>query len=260
MREKLSGTAGGNISSVDKAFAVIDYLYEAGGEASLNEISKGLSMNKSTAYRILNAVKAAGYIFQNEENANYSLSARFYQIGLLLQNSPRFLFAYAPYARALNEKYNEVITVATRELAVCDIPRAMEVYGFHDNHSLTMRITMGSYTEAHCTASGKCLLAFSKENYLNRFVGCPLKEHTPYTITGWDQLSLELQRIRECGYAIDREEYELGLNGIATPLFAPNGNVVGALSFTLPSERFRRLDLAPVIADMRAVTDLRLDV
>lgn len=260
MREKLSGVSGGNISSVDKAFSVIDYLYEVGGESSLNDISKGLSMNKSTAYRILNAVKAAGYIYQNEENNNYGLTVRFYQIGLSLQNNPHFLYAYAPYARALNEKYNEVVTVATRELAVYDVPRAMEIYGFHDNHSLTMRITMGTYTDAHCTASGKCLLAFSKESYIKRFEGCELKSHTIYTISSWEQLNMEFQRIRECGYAIDREEYELGLNGIATPLFAGNGKVVGALSLTLPSERFRRLDLNQVVRDMREITELRLYV
>lgn len=260
MVRKKDPAANANVTSVDKAFSIIDYLHSCGGEASVGEISRDTGMNKSSVYRILNAVKATGYIYQNEQTANYGLSARFYQIGIRIQNSRYFLRAYAPHARQLNEKYNEVVTVAARELSTYDVPRYLELYGFRSSHSLTMRFTAGEYTQSHCTASGKCLLAFSEESYLSRFEGCPLTQHTSYTITGWPQLKIELQRIREKGYALDNEEYELGLMGIATPIFSSDRDIVGALSLTLPVERFRMLDLAQVIADMRAISELKLDV
>lgn len=249
-----------NVSSIDKAFAIIDSLHQKGGEASINEISKGLDMYKSTVYRVLNAVKAAGYIYQNEETADYGLSIRFYQIGLGLQRNGTFLRAYVPYARALNEKYNEVITIAARDLAVNDTPEYVEVCGFHSSHALTMRFSAGERSPSYCTASGKCLLAYSDERYLKQYETCELQPRTPYTITNWAQMRIELQRVRDMGYAIDHEEYELGLMGIATPLFAPNGSVVGALSLTLPTERFHQLNFDLVIADMKAITELRLEI
>lgn len=249
-----------NVSSIDKSFAIIDFLYQKGGEASINEISKGLGMHKSTVYRVLNAVKAAGYIYQNEETASYGLSIRFYQIGLCLQHNGTFLRAYVPYARALNEKYNEVITVAARDLAVNDVPSYIEVYGFHSSHALTMRLSTGEASPSYCTASGKCMLAYSKERYLKQYEGCELPQRTPHTITNWSQLRIELQRVRDVGYSVDHEEYELGLMGIASPLFAPNGNIVGSISLTLPTERFRQLDFDQVIADMKAISELRLEI
>lgn len=258
MRQKSEAAA--NVSSIDKAFAIIDFLNAKGGEASINEISKGLDMHKSTVYRILNAVKAAGYIYQNEETSDYGLSMRFYQIGMRLQNNGKFLQAYAPYAEAINQKYDEVITVGVRSLAVHETPLYMEVYGYASSHALSQTLSQGGYSPCYCTATGKCLLAFSKESYLNRFDGCELPRRTQFTITNWPELRLELARIRECGYAVDNEEYEIGLTGIATPLFAPNGNIVGALSMTMPVERYRALNTAQVIADMRDISALRLKI
>lgn len=260
MKQVKEGASSANVSSIDKAFSIIDFLHEKGGEASIAEISKGLDMHKSTVYRILNAVKATGYIYQNEETLNYALSVRFYQIGMRLQNNGNFLRAYASHARALNEKYNEVVTVGTRELSVNDFPRYVELYGFRSRHSLTRRIESGEYSLSHCTASGKCLLAFSRASYISRFEGCELPRFTQYTITDWTQLQLELDKIRKQGYAIDNEECELGLVGIAVPLFARDGNIAGEMSLTLPVERFRLLDINMVINDMKTISDLRLDV
>lgn len=260
MRQAKDNASHANVSSIDKAFAIIDYLHQKGGEASIAEISKELGMHKSTVYRILNAVKAAGYIYQNEDTLNYALSVRFYQIGMRLQNNGEFLRAYTRYARALNEKYNEVIAVGTRELAVNDIPRYVELYGFRSRHSLTRRMETGEYSLSHCTASGKCLLAFSGERYLSRFDGCELQRLTQYTITDWSLLKLELEKIRRQGYAVDNEECELGLNGIAVPLFDRNDRVIGEMSLTLPVERFRMMDVNKAIEDLKAVSNLRLEV
>lgn len=253
--EQAKGNAG-NISTIDKAFSIIDFLYESGCSASINEISTGLGLYKSTTYRILNAMKAAGYIYQDEETAKYSLSIRFYQIGLRQLAYSDFLQEYYPYAKRLNEKYNEVITVAARELEMNEIPRYTVVYSFSSKHMLSPLIGSGSFTPSHCTASGKCLLAYSTEKYLKRFYGCSLQGYTERTITNWGALKNELNHIKKEGYAIDEGEYELGLNGIAAPLYAENGRMVGTISLTCPTERFRKLDLDELIRDL---TSRRLD-
>lgn len=246
----------GNISTIDKAFSIIDFLYEAGCSATIQEISEGLGLYKSTAYRILNAMRAAGYIYQEEKTSKYCLGIRFYQIGLRQLACDNFLQLYIPYAKAINEKYDEVVTVATRELELNSIPRYTVLYGFQSTHVLNLTVGSGSFSPSHCTASGKCLLAYSTERYLQRFYGCELTSYTERTITNWGALKTEFQRIRRDGYAIDDGEYELGLNGVAAPLFAQNGNVVGAISLTCPAERFRKLDLDQVISDLQEVSKI----
>lgn len=261
MMEKVSNekSTTGNISTLDKAFSIIDFLYESGCSATINEISQGLGLYKSTTYRILSAMRAAGYIYQDERTAKYSLGVRFYQIGLRQLSCGGFLQGYRSYAQALNEKYDEAVTVAARELEMNDTPRYTVLYAFQSSRVLSLRIKVGDFSPSHCTASGKCLLAFATERYLKRFYGCPLTEHTERTITNWGALKTELQRIRKEGYAVDDGEYELGLNGIAAPLFAKNGGVVGAISLTCPAERFRKLDMDELIKDLKAISSIVVD-
>ena len=253
-----SPSTSGNISTLDKAFSIIDFLYDAGCSATIQEISDGLGLYKSTVYRILNAMRSVGYVYQDEKTSKYCLSIRFYQIGLRQLACDDFLQAYMPYARELNEKYNEVVTVATRELEMHPIPRYTVLYGFQSSHILSLSVNFGTFSPSHCTASGKCLLAYSMPKYLQRFDGCELKSYTERTITSWVALKMEFEHIRRVGYAIDDGEYELGLSGIAAPLFAQNGNVVGAISLTCPAERFRKLDIDEVIRDLKKISAVAL--
>lgn len=258
-KETTSKNSTGNISTLDKAFSIIDFIYESGCSATINEISQGLGLYKSTTYRILSAMRAAGYIYQDEVTSRYCLGIRFYQIGLRQVAADDFLQSYMPYAKALNEKYNEVVTVATRELELNTIPRYTVLYGFQSSHVLSLSVGLGSFSPSHCTASGKCLLAYSTDRYLKRFQGCELASYTDRTINNWGALKQEFERIRKNGYAIDDGEFELGLNGIAAPLFAKNGNVVGAVSLTCPAERFRKLDLDTLIQDLKDISKIVID-
>ena len=56
--------------------------------------------------------------------------------------------------------------------------------------------------------------------------------HTRNTITSAKAMRRELARARECGYALDDEEEELGVRCIAVPVFHPNGQFVAGLSVT----------------------------
>ena len=52
-----------------------------------------------------------------------------------------------------------------------------------------------------------------------------------------DSLKSELALIREKGYAIDREELEIGLTCIGAPILDRNGEAVAAISLSGPSSR-----------------------
>lgn len=52
---------------------------------------------------------------------------------------------------------------------------------------------------------------------------------TPKTITSLPVLSKELAKIRARGYAIDNQGYDMGIKGVAAPIFDRGGEVVGAI-------------------------------
>ena len=84
MERKICKKTAANIKSLDTAIDIIEFLYKNGKSMSINEISKGLSLYKSTVHRMLNTMKRRGFIHQNEDDLKYSIGSRFYSIGLLL--------------------------------------------------------------------------------------------------------------------------------------------------------------------------------
>ncbi len=57
------------------------------------------------------------------------------------------------------------------------------------------------------------------------------------TITDFGQLLLELEAIRQQGYAVDNGEQEEGVRCLAVPVYGPQGKVVAAVSISGPSSR-----------------------
>jgi DNA-binding IclR family transcriptional regulator len=105
---------------------------------------------------------------------------------------------------------------------------------------------------------GKTFLAYLPEVARGAVLGSlELKEYTPRTITAPAQLAAALAEIAGRGYAVDNEEYALGVRCIAAPIFDHRNHVVAGVSVTalatrLPPER----DRAVATALMRACNEI----
>jgi DNA-binding IclR family transcriptional regulator len=105
----------------------------------------------------------------------------------------------------------------------------------------TMRVftRVGRRNDAHCTSSGKALLAFMPKVRRERLLeGWELPSHTEFTITESDGLRKELALIRRQGYAENRQESRLTVDSVAAPIRDGSGAVVASLSLAGPTERF----------------------
>ena len=69
------------------------------------------------------------------------------------------------------------------------------------------------------------------EQWLNE---CELKPFTSFTIASKERMRLELARVRAQGWAISEQQLNLDFRGIAVPLRDRHGDVVAALSVTMP--------------------------
>jgi DNA-binding IclR family transcriptional regulator len=114
---------------------------------------------------------------------------------------------------------------------------------------------IGQLTPMHCTSSGKVLLAHldpaTRADLLVR-VGTP--RLTPRTETAAARLEEQLARVRETGYATAVEEYEVGLNAVAAPVFDRSGQVIAAVSVSGPSYRLDEQRIRHVVGPLLAST------
>ena len=251
------------MNSLKNAFDIINCLKNHEGELTLNEISQSIGLPNSTTHRTLTAMKELGYITQNPNTSCYDLDIVFYSIGLSVQQRHMQWQRMFPYAEYLTEKYGESTEIAIWDLRQSTSPNYINVVQSTPSaRILNIASVIGRRTPAHCTSSGKCLLAFSPKSLVSQYSGCNLIAYTTNTITDWRHLNSELKLIREQGYALDREEFELGIIGISVPIFgSENEGAVAAIAMTTPKSRFRQINVEELVFDLqRSAAQIRLSL
>jgi DNA-binding IclR family transcriptional regulator len=99
----------------------------------------------------------------------------------------------------------------------------------------------GSRVPAHCSASGKLLLAQLTPGQRRRLLDqVPLEPYTPHTITDFEALEREIETVRRDGHAIDNEEFLPGLFCIAVLVPRPGGRSNTCIAIQAPVMRVSR--------------------
>ncbi len=230
----------GLINSVDRALDVLLLLQREGREMGVTQISTALGMYKSTVHRTLTTLENKGFVQQNPDSGKYWLGIRLYSLGMLIRDRlPLRNIAY-PHAKALSEKFDEVVHLSILDKNARSFPQHIiidKIQGRQQVLSLTPPV--GSNAPCHSSAVGKCLMAFSPREDIEKFVGNPLPVFTDKTFGDWGDLVRELDSIKRRGYAIDDEELEIGLTCVAGPILSRDAEIVAALSLSGPTSRIR---------------------
>jgi DNA-binding IclR family transcriptional regulator len=109
---------------------------------------------------------------------------------------------------------------------------------------------------------GRAFLAYSHPATIEGLLAGRLAPVTPRTLTSPVAIMRELTAVPERGWAIDREEGNIGVSCVAAPIFGPLGEVMAALSVTGPSQLVRADRIGPAVrmaaaAASRAYTSRR---
>lgn len=244
------------IHSIDRALDILLLLQQEGKEMGVTQIGTSLGMYKSTVYRTLNTLENKGFVQQNPDNGKYWLGMKLYSLGMLIREKSHLTNIAYPYAKELSEKYREVVHISVLDKGAEHYPKHIIIDKIESQQVLSLTPPIGSSAPCHCSAVGKCLLAFSSDPYIEKFVGHVLPKYTDKTIVQWDKLLTELAEIRQKGYALDDEELELGLTCLAAPIFGRGNDVLAALSLSGPSSRVKSERFAEMVAAIIQTTKM----
>ncbi len=229
--------------SVLRALAIVDLLGRAGEELGVTEISNRLGLHKSTVFRLLTTLAAAGYVRQESPLGKYRLGMRLAELGMIALSQIDLRSEARPFLRDLMEATGETV-----HLGIVDGDQVVYIDKIESRQILTMKSTIGSRAPAHCTALGKVLMAFLPDEDLDALLARrDLARLTANTIAQPAGLREHLVRIREQGYAIDDEEHEPGIRCIAAPIRDHTSRVVAAVSVSGPSVRITREAMERII-------------
>lgn len=221
--------------SVVRAFALLEALAGLGGEAGVGELATAMELPPPSIHRVLRTLVAQGYVMQLPSR-RYALGPGLIPLG---DAATRRLSSWAmPALSRLGEMSRE-----TANMALLDGDLAVYVAQVPSKHQMRMFTEVGRRVFPHSTGVGKALLAQLPDARVLEIVrrtGMP--RFTPTTITTEDELLVEMQRIRQRGYAIDEGEQEIGVRCFSVAVTGLS--VPAAVSVSGPQARVT-LDSAP---------------
>jgi IclR family acetate operon transcriptional repressor len=231
----------GSIQSVDRALSLLEALAEAGGEASLTDLSRRTCLNVSTCHHLLSTLVNWGYVAKVPGRRSYALGARVLYLGhacLRQVDLPR-------RAQVHIDRINQV-TGESVHLAVLQSDSIVTLVKREARHAVRVDTGMVGRSDApHATASGKAMIAWLPEDQIRRMVPPnAMKRFTDKTIVDFDVLIEELRHVRRNGVAMDREEFQPGVICVGSAIRDHGGAVVGAISASAPAMRVTEEHLA----------------
>jgi IclR family acetate operon transcriptional repressor len=220
------------VQSVDRAITVLEILARR-GDAGVTDVAGELGVHKSTAFRLLAALENRDLVEQLAERGKYRLGFGIIRLAGATSAQLDLSRESRPVCVRLAREVGETVNVA-----VLADSAAVNITQVRGPGAIISHNWVGQRTPLHATSSGKVLLAFQPDEARRRLVGIrPLLRFTARTIVAPVSLAAQLDEIRARGYSCTVEEYEMGLNAVAAPIYGQDRSVVAAVSASGPSYR-----------------------
>lgn len=209
--------------SVEFAVRILDFLSRyKNRKSSLTEISRALSISKSTCLRILRVLHENRFVQYDEETRKYGLGEYLVILGARAADFSDKLAVSRPHLKELSG------TTGLTSVLVERAPQNRLVYIAKEEPDVNVRInvTIGQYFPITGTSFGKCFLAFMDEEEAGRIIReVGIKQLTSRTVVNVNEFKKNLKTIRQLGYACSIEEHTEGVSAVAAPAFDCGGKV-----------------------------------
>ena len=221
------------IKVLDKSLSVLELLLQQGSAMNMTEISEKLGLYPSTIHRILDNLKNWGYVEQDPNTQKYQLGLKLLELGMAKLNQIDLVREATPYLKELVNYCNETV-----HLGILDNAEVLYLAKEESSQTIRMCSYVGRRAPVHCTALGKVLLAYlSEEKRKDILDKKGLPSLTEKTITNRKELEDELCKVREQGFALDREENEKDVRCIAAPIRNHQKKVIASINISSPAYR-----------------------
>jgi DNA-binding IclR family transcriptional regulator len=240
------------IQSLARASAIIDVIVAGDeGGVGLSDISQTTSLHQTTAFNLLASLVTLRLVEQDAQTRKYRLGLRCLELGRNVQQRLHVSHLARPILVDLCSKTNETVNLG--------IPGMLDfrvIDSFLGSRVLHARANTDWRWMYHCTALGKAFLA-GWDGPMRQAIynSSELTRLTPNTITDLDSLEAQLAQFREQGFATDLEEYEIGVNGVASWVVDGLGEVAAAVSVSGHSSRLTEEVMHRIAPDVIQAAD-----
>ncbi|GAA0896301.1 IclR family transcriptional regulator [Pseudonocardia zijingensis] len=222
----------GGVTSVDNALWLLQLVAERQA-IRVAEAADLLGVARSTAHRLLSALRRRGFVMQNRPNGAYRPGPALHEIGLVAINRIDIRRIARPVLEQVQEQSQE-----TTSLAVLEGTSVRFIDCVESGRSVRVGNRTGIVRQAHASAVGKAILAaLPTAEVERRYPDKTLPAGTATSLTDRDALLEQLAEVRAQGYALNFEESADGVSAVGVALYDASGNPIAALGIAAPSSR-----------------------
>ena len=200
--------------SVKKAFAILSAISSSREGLGVSELAKNLKMAKSTVHGMTSALEELGAVMRDPFTKKYKLGFTLLEIGRSAYSGIDLQTSARPVTEELMEKSKTSVFLGILnwdQVTILDIVESRQ--------DLNITAPVGSNIPLFAGAVGKVFLASMEEEQATRIISSKgLPRFTENSIVDVKLYHQELKHVREKGYAVDDEEYILGVRAVASPL------------------------------------------
>ena len=231
--ESPGGDGGIQVPALQRGLAMLEFLAGLPDGATLSELAARLGISITSVFRLAGALEELGYIRREEKTKRYAVTNK-----LLLLGQPHS--GRRSLAEASLEPMRRVLAATGETTQLCVLAEAdcVILEQLPSLHPFKYIVDLGSRVPVHCCAPGKAILSFLPDDALDAILPrLKFARHTERTITSRKALLVEFERIRACGYAVDRGEHFDGIHCVAAPLLDRHGHAIAAITIAGPATR-----------------------
>ncbi|MFD6243797.1 IclR family transcriptional regulator [Streptomyces roseolus] len=224
-------TNGAQVKSAVRTVELLEFFAGRPGMHTLAAVQEAMGYPKSSLYMLLRTLVDLGWVETDATGTRYGIGVRALLVGTSYIDGDEVVAASRVTLDRLSDDTTETV-----HLARLDGTSVVYLATRQSQHHLRPFTRVGRRLPAHSTALGKALLAGHDDAEVRELLPKELPSVTEHTITDRERLIEELARVRELGYAVDREENTLGLRcfAVAIPYRSPARD---ALSCSVPAAR-----------------------
>lgn len=245
-----------SIRAVERAADILISLGE--GEKTLTEISTGLSLNKTTVYRLLATLRKKKLVLKDDQTGKYLLHWGLMELlHLGPDRSQGVAHKIYPFMEKLWKLMGETVTLYIKKgrYRIC-------VSEIVSEHPLKFAVGVGTVVpiNAYTGSPGKLFLAYMSREEVADILSHEKKSHG-YKITDQGLLNKELAEIKKRGWAVSYGERIKGGSSLSVPIWDRHGEVVASLNILGPYARLNEdvlLGYLDLLKDCARAASVRL--
>lgn len=213
---------------LDRFVSVMDIVSDASLEGiSMTEIQHETGLAKSTLHRMLTDMADQGLISQIHANKRYRMGPRPMVWGSKYLEGQDPAKLLARFCDLLSERTGLYVFLCRYD--------AGEIYCIYTRRPDTRRVKyfvhIGQKMPLNCSAASKAILAFQPPNEIEFLLSQQrIQRFTDHTKCKREEILQELEQVKKAGVAFCRNEMEVGVTTISTPVTFSDNEVIFSIS------------------------------